>query len=646
MGLGLTAAGLIITNTGIIGPNTTDPPHRFNTEYAKSYPETGHALGHHVMFDVYVTPEMGGAFTVWSQTDSGLTENLDVNLPYGKNGLALWKIRLNSYPHRDELSEEELPLADNKKIESGENYPAYIFEATHRGKRRVENQPPDRFQTQKKPILGILEPTPKPAIAGPLETDSLSNNTYSADKTILSSSHIAEFEWSKYRIVDGTWTDYLLELFFNLIFGEGIPSLAGFLDKETQREDPVYTSKFPQVDYNDTGRYLLELIVTDQNRRDAEQDSDIFGMAKTAELITVGGETPNPQITVVGADDSETPTETPTSTATPTDTPSDTDQPEDNLDAITRQGIARPIEPPGDTEGFTLTGFQSSPADQITNYGWLVLGPLPKSLLDVDLSDLDFELLFQLLGKLAEEMENSDRDSIWESLIQRDTGETIEIDEEPAADEFYLATLTVTTEIGAWATAFTPIKANQQSGWRAFDDSATPGVELNPDNAEVRISVDGSSFRAFPTALYDHPQQDLPLEATWRQVRLEREFKENNVRIGFTTGIEPPTFRGVNSISYIIEGKGEGEPQRFRGKKASQPINPLDWSDSHDFRITYDGSIAELYIDGASDPRVSLDIEQPPDASRLRGAISLEDDPDGSGGGTITLGEYIPPDSS
>lgn len=438
IGLSLTGLSLIISNMpNVFGGAVPAPSVPFSEGVANASPMGHDAVGHYATFDVYSTPGAKGEFTVRAVHRHEPSDRLVGRGPEEERQvLALWKVELADLKPRSEMAEDELPPPGATKISNPDEYPARISAAYFNDKRHTVQKPdPDeRFQW---PDWWAVEPTPKPAIAGPISNVSKSGNQYSADGTLLSGSHLAEFEWNTYKINNTDWEAYLQELFFAIMFDREAPNLLEYLPEK--RHENTFTGKFPDIAYDETGRYFLELIVKDQNRATAEEegnviDDHIFGVGKTAELVTVGGGSPNPKITVKR--------ETQAKPATPTNgTANDT--------GTTRGGIAPPSKiPRGGASGFILSGARSTPTDQIAKYGWIVVGPLPKA--DVDLGSLDFELLVDLLLKTQAS----------ENLVQREAGESVSIAQAPKDDEFYFVALTIVTEVGGWATTFKPLESS------------------------------------------------------------------------------------------------------------------------------------------------------------------------------------------
>lgn len=269
------------------GPNAV-PRHDNAEAIAGSTPSLGNAVGHAIQFDVYVSPGMEGEFTVRSKHRSELTGGDYIG---ADNVTAMWKVQLNRYPSPENVSSSELPPSDGTRITEPSKYPAQIKRASFNTKRRTRDDDG---------LVASITPRPNAGIAGPFSQLSAGKTyEYSADTTTLAGSHIDQFEWRSWFISKETWRDYQRAL----VKRNPPKDITRFIDRN---DGSPSQGKFTKRSFDQIGRHVLELIVKDTNRQDADvSDDSILGVDRTTEMITVGGKPPSPKFSVKRTEDGD-----------------------------------------------------------------------------------------------------------------------------------------------------------------------------------------------------------------------------------------------------------------------------------------------------------------------------------------------------
>lgn len=131
-------------------------------------------------------------------------------------------------------------------------------------------------------------------------------------------------------------------------------------------------------------------------------------------------------------------------------------------------GITTPAEILGiqqsDESTIKLSGEFSEPQEQISQYQWIIIGPLPQP--NTSLDNLSFDQLASILAELPP----------IQSPILSLTGQRVEV-ERPASGEFYLTTLTTITESGNWSTTVRPVSVQQNQTGAECPLSDDPSVD-------------------------------------------------------------------------------------------------------------------------------------------------------------------------
>lgn len=270
---------------------TPDPDLEYNkgvSNYA-SKRGRGRTVGHYAVFDVYVTPDSTGQFTVQSQHDSspasGASYNGEFDQLDGDSIRSLWTVTVDPLPPKDQLTQT---TTEANEIPESEKFTASITTANFK-----DNENETVSVGGEQVGEAVLKPRPKPGIAGPLRKIPPGQPMeYSADQTVLASAPVASYEWRAYRVPESHWMDALEA---TITTDDAVENASEALFErltEALTPDATGRGKFPEITYDEPGRYLLTLEVTDKHGH----------RGVTAEFVDVDTLPPEPKITVEQSD--------------------------------------------------------------------------------------------------------------------------------------------------------------------------------------------------------------------------------------------------------------------------------------------------------------------------------------------------------
>lgn len=351
------------------------------------------AAGQYITFDVYVAPD---------ETDEGSVGKFTVGSRQRFD--PAWKVRIDRSKPKDQLTDSE--SSDGTSVPSSETFTAEIEDANFNDARntRKEDQSAGEARTRK--------PRPQPGIAGPLKNvPSGESVEYSANQTMLAGSHIEEYRWRTYPLSDGVWKQYQRDV---ISAGTGV-EIESLTDRVSQEGE--FRGEFPEIEFEQSGRYVLELEVEDGNARNEPGTDGVVG--RTFEFVDVNTKAPDPAITLR------------------------TDESED--------------------DGATLSAEETTDPDNDLSeldYEWIIAGPLPEEVAELssgDVTDLPSLNLFYVLSLLREVQATS----------QTATGREVSLSDFDTDEGVYVALLTATDPSGAWGRT---VRVFDGAGCEQFDE--------------------------------------------------------------------------------------------------------------------------------------------------------------------------------
>jgi hypothetical protein len=441
VGIGLslvsTLLGWQLTGFGVFGGK---PELSHNYGLSKHLKDHGNAVGHFLTFDVYVAPNSTGTFTARSQHHSRPATGGDIDYEVTDSTTArpIWKISIDSPEPPGSQDAPSTTAEGATTIPEFEKFSAKIEAASF-----SSNVNEKVISEGGNPKEAIVEPHPKPGIAGPFRNVPEGENVqYSADQTVIAGSHVEEYRWYAYRLSTDNWLEYLTKLVDPGRTGEELTEMF-------EPEDDA-TGKLAEIEYEHSGRYLLVLEVEDGKLANRTEDGAYYDgtVTRTMEIVDVNTEPPDPEI------------------VTPESASAD-----ETLGFDARQ----------------TTDPESSRSE--LDFDWILFGPVPESVVDDGLSSPDelFELMLSLGG----------------FGVEQKAGEYVEIPAEDTRAGVYFAVLTVTDDSGSWATTIDTVTVEEGEYELAWDEGTHVFRVRRPQNDQnlsvVLEAEDGTDFDLFAT---------------------------------------------------------------------------------------------------------------------------------------------------
>lgn len=352
----------------------------YNYGISNKQPGSGPATGNYLVFDVYVSPvetegDSVGKFTIGTEQRSA----------------PAWKVKIDQLKPKDQLDSSDSESSDETDLSGSEVFTAEIEDASFNSKRNAYSDRDDEGSS----TVAIQKPRPQPGIAGPLKNvPSGKPVEYSANQTMLAGSHVEEYRWRTYYVTDTMWRRYQMEI-VNVGESEAVESLRDRAPREGE-----FRGKFPEIEYEQSGRYLLELEVEDGNAENEPGAGGVTG--RTLEFVDVDTKAPEPAITV--------------------------------------------REEESEDDGVTLSAEETNDPDNELSeldYEWIIAGPLPEEVAELssgsvtDLSSLNLFYILSLLRTVR-------------ATTQTATGMEVPLSNFDTDDGVYVALLTATDPSGAW----------------------------------------------------------------------------------------------------------------------------------------------------------------------------------------------------